>query len=117
MPQKARPSPTSRALLTAATHWGGRWDLNPRHPGPQPGALPTELRPPWPPSKRGAACRSIQARTQFSEPDSGVSLDAPAGGVTGAELAASGALPVTLAAISRAVAVSGPGIGTKTASR
>ena len=26
--------------------WGERWDSNPRHPGPQPGALPTELRPP-----------------------------------------------------------------------
>ena len=25
---------------------GGRWDSNPRPPGPQPGALPTELRPP-----------------------------------------------------------------------
>jgi hypothetical protein len=28
--------------------WGERWDSNPRHPGPQPGALPAELRPPWP---------------------------------------------------------------------
>ena len=27
--------------------WGGRWGLNPRPPGSQPGALPTELRPPW----------------------------------------------------------------------
>ena len=26
--------------------WGERRDLNPRHPGPQPGALPAELRPP-----------------------------------------------------------------------
>ena len=26
--------------------WGGRWDSNPRRPGSQPGALPTELRPP-----------------------------------------------------------------------
>src|SRR5438874_13832574 len=25
--------------------WGDRRGLNPRHPGPQPGALPTELRP------------------------------------------------------------------------
>ena len=25
---------------------GDRWDSNPRPPGPQPGALPTELRPP-----------------------------------------------------------------------
>ena len=27
--------------------WGGRWDLNPRHPEPQSGALPTELHPPY----------------------------------------------------------------------
>ena len=27
-------------------NWGGRWDSNPRRPGSQPGALPTELRPP-----------------------------------------------------------------------
>ena len=26
--------------------WGERWDSNPRHPEPQSGALPTELRPP-----------------------------------------------------------------------
>ena len=26
--------------------WGERRDLNPRPPGPQPGALPTELLPP-----------------------------------------------------------------------
>ncbi len=26
---------------------GERWDSNPRPPGPQPGALPAELRPPW----------------------------------------------------------------------
>lgn len=26
--------------------WGERRDSNPRHPGPHPGALPTELRPP-----------------------------------------------------------------------
>ena len=27
-------------------HWGERRGSNPRHPGPQPGALPAELRPP-----------------------------------------------------------------------
>ena len=32
--------------LTALERWGGRWGSNPRPPGPQPGALPTELRPP-----------------------------------------------------------------------
>src|SRR5438552_8688993 len=29
------------------TREGGGWDSNPRPPGPQPGALPTELPPPW----------------------------------------------------------------------
>jgi hypothetical protein len=28
-------------------NWGEWWDLNPRHPGPQPGALPTELHSPY----------------------------------------------------------------------
>ena len=32
--------------LTPRGNWGGRWDSNPRRPGSQPGALPTELRPP-----------------------------------------------------------------------
>ena len=27
--------------------WGERWGLNPRHPGPQSGALPTELLTPY----------------------------------------------------------------------
>jgi hypothetical protein len=27
--------------------WGEWWGSNPRHPGPQPGALPTELHPPY----------------------------------------------------------------------
>ena len=36
-------SPTCVAFLGE----GERWDSNPRPPGPQPGALPTELRPPW----------------------------------------------------------------------
>ena len=33
-------------ILFAARIWGGRWDLNPRQPESQSGALPTELRPP-----------------------------------------------------------------------
>ena len=28
------------------TEWGEWWGLNPRPPGPQPGALPAELHPP-----------------------------------------------------------------------
>ena len=33
-------------LSAPRENWGGRWDSNPRRPGSQPGALPTELRPP-----------------------------------------------------------------------
>ncbi len=36
--------------LTAWRHpitWGERWDLNPRQPVPQTGALPTELHSPF----------------------------------------------------------------------
>ncbi len=47
----SRPS-DYRQVFDLRGSWGGRWDLNPRHPGPQPGALPTELRPPWPPQRR-----------------------------------------------------------------
>lgn len=32
--------------LLFLTKWGERWDSNPRQPGSQPGALPTELRSP-----------------------------------------------------------------------
>ena len=32
---------------TTSAKWGGRWDLNPRQPESQSGALPTELRPPF----------------------------------------------------------------------
>lgn len=35
-----------RGLCWRGNLWGERWDLNPRPPGPQPGALPTELLPP-----------------------------------------------------------------------
>ena len=30
-----------------AKYWGDRRGSNPRHLGPQPSALPAELRPPW----------------------------------------------------------------------
>ena len=36
----------SLLLFIIKGKWGDRRDLNPRRPGPQPGALPTELRPP-----------------------------------------------------------------------
>ena len=39
--------------------WGGRWDSNPRPPGPQPGALPAELRPP-----RRSQCSRCYARAR-----------------------------------------------------
>ena len=41
--QRANP----RHPLLLASTWGERRGSNPRHPGPQPGALPIELRPPW----------------------------------------------------------------------
>src|SRR6266498_1294966 len=44
--QRNGPGPAEVGLGAAA--WGELWDLNPRHPGPQPGALPTELHPPSP---------------------------------------------------------------------
>src|SRR5512133_4011546 len=55
--------------LRGRTRGGGR-DLNPRPPGPQPGALPTELPPPrtaqnsrFPPPRRGPAAGLPQVRT------------------------------------------------------
>src|SRR5689334_25349818 len=42
---------SSNPQVTGYTTWGERRDLNPRHPGPQPGALPTELRPPSSPGR------------------------------------------------------------------
>ena len=47
--KSARPAraPSRNFLLIAAFPEGERGDSNPRPPGPQPGALPAELRPPW----------------------------------------------------------------------
>ena len=45
-PQKRQSPPGMGRALQARNFWGERWDLNPRPPGPQPGALPTELLPP-----------------------------------------------------------------------
>ena len=39
-------SSVSTNSTTSAKKWGGRWDLNPRQPESQSGALPTELHPP-----------------------------------------------------------------------
>ena len=43
-PLKLQRRPTS--TVSTIQNWGERRGLNPRPPGPQPGALPTELRPP-----------------------------------------------------------------------
>ena len=50
---RASEAPANRVLARLCRHSarGERRDSNPRPPGPQPGALPTELRPP-----RGAKC-------------------------------------------------------------
>ena len=106
--------PGAPALITVEApdlllHWGGRGDLNPRHPGPQPGALPTELRPPSPHGPEGGI-RSIPGITHRAELDSRSSPGSSA-------LAGTEAPTVSRPAISRAVAVSGPGGGTNTASR
>ena len=42
-PLKTERRPEGRLSFNT---WGERRGLNPRPPGPQPGALPTELRPP-----------------------------------------------------------------------
>ena len=34
-------------IYTKTSEWGEQWVSNPRPPGPQPGALPTELYPPY----------------------------------------------------------------------
>jgi hypothetical protein len=58
--------------------WGERWDLNPRHPGPQPGALPTELRPPCcRPAKEPAARRAYRALASVQNPIPGCRPDPP----------------------------------------
>src|SRR5947209_837698 len=48
---------------------GERWDSNPRPPGPQPGALPAELRPPR------VALGSLSARRPLSPGLSGGGLE------------------------------------------
>jgi hypothetical protein len=37
---------SGRLYVYTVYTWGERWDSNPRQPGSQPGALPTELRSP-----------------------------------------------------------------------
>ena len=50
--------------LHADRGWGGRWDSNPRRPGSQPGALPTELRPPSVPH----LAAGVPGRTRTCDP-------------------------------------------------
>lgn len=57
--------------------WGERRDSNPRHPGPQPGALPAELLPP--PQSR---CRLIRKRASRMAAPSSCSLRDFAHGIT-----------------------------------
>ena len=52
--QRHRRSPCRR------DRWGERWGSNPRHPRPQPGALPAELRPPPEAARLGRTCRPRQ---------------------------------------------------------
>ena len=43
--------------------WGERRGSNPRHPGPQPGALPAELRPPCSLVGRSLPCDQVKYKT------------------------------------------------------
>src|SRR5262249_40869332 len=69
-PRVTRFPPYALWPLTRPNMWGERWDFNPRHPGPQPGALPTELRPPsspgaqapWQPTQHTGQRLSLQNR-------------------------------------------------------
>ena len=49
LPKRRVERPANGAPVPAAggSNWGGRADSNRRIPGSQPGALPTELQPPW----------------------------------------------------------------------
>src|SRR4051812_31817975 len=68
---RTRPSCGARGLGVprAPNRKGGGRDLNPRPPGPQPGALPTELPPPRPRHRsRGSAQRRlVQVRDQMRD--------------------------------------------------
>src|SRR5204863_408148 len=105
----------AKAPSNTAFAWGERRDLNPRHPGPQPGALPTELRPPSLPGhtagpQQDARCPEGHraAEDEYSGPRP-PARHVPAAPAEPAE--------EYRAAISRAVAESGPGCGTNSASR
>ena len=136
--------------ITAVLHEGERRGLNPRPPGPQPGALPTELRPPCavsgPPANRLAGkattnslpvvwvwfCHFCDFHQNFRETwrrllscatsqrrrVSGQYLrHVPAACRYSAGAGAAASPPMTRLAIRCAVALSGPGAGTNTASR
>jgi hypothetical protein len=65
MTQRPPPSPFRVRGQSALPfeNWGGRWDSNPRQPGSQPGALPTELRPPSGPRARLACPAGLEPAT------------------------------------------------------
>src|SRR5690348_5983532 len=71
--RRARPpASTSPAICDAFMQkgWGERGDSNPRHPGPQPGALPAELRPPSRVTRRTMIATRIRGTaTGFRSPD------------------------------------------------
>src|SRR5690625_7991111 len=46
MRARCEPRLVQQSKVHTSHIWGDRRDLNPRHPRPQRGALPTELRPP-----------------------------------------------------------------------
>ena len=89
--------------------WGERRGLNPRPSGPQPDALPTELRPPCLLHTDGSARRSGVHSTRD-----------PAQrriGALGPGVPAQACAPDTTSAMARASSVVGPGAGAMTAAR
>src|SRR5436309_2468861 len=57
----------TRVRRSGGTDWGDRGDLNPQPPGPQPGALPVELRPPRAEAILAAAPGGPRRRSQEPE--------------------------------------------------
>ena len=62
-------TPSEETTGFAAASIGERWDSNPRPPGPQPGALPTELRPPR--AAQSSIARHRVRTSSTKDPESG----------------------------------------------
>ena len=68
---RSRRDPQHSSWAKWTIFWSGRWDLNPRPPGPKPGALPTAPRPDntlsvFTPRRASGASRSRSARYRLA---------------------------------------------------